>query len=795
MEYSIQLLIITYIKLKMKNLVIVESPAKTKKIASFLGDDYQVMSSVGHIRDLPKSALGVDTQNKYEPIYQIYEEKKDIVNELKKVAKTVDCIYLAPDLDREGEAIAWHLGHILNNEKPLKPTKDNEQYEIADKIKNKKGESPKVYRVVFNSITKDEVVNAFKSPRKLNYDLIDAQQARRVLDRLVGYKLSPLLWEKIRYGLSAGRVQSVAVRFIVEREREIASFATDPYYEIFGNFDFGKEKQIKAKLITIDQKSIYIKKNYDLFAGKYTVALTTINTETKLQNILNDLNKSSFQISDIQKKQTKSYPGAPFTTSTLQQSAGSFLGYTPSRTMQLAQKLYEQGFITYMRTDSVYVLPTENTKIRSFIKSKYGTKYLSNDVRVYKNSKENKVQEAHEAIRPTDIKTVSTDLPKALTEQHRKLYDLIWKRTVASQMQESVYENTKVYIDSQNTARQYVFEAKGVQMVFDGFNRVYHSLRKEEMMPDVNLGGKTDEYAIINEAKSLTPPPRYNEASLVKVLESFGIGRPSTYASIISTIQSRGYVNKLERSLYPTDNGIVVNDMLVKHFPKIVDVDFTAHLEEELDEVALGQVNWRKLIGDFYEPFAKEIDIKKKEIKKEDLVVLEKTDKKCPECAQGNLIVKLGKFGRFYSCERFPDCKYAEPILDQMQSVDGASDPALVALAQELEKRKCPDCQGELKIKQGRFGNFIACQNYPKCKHTEQILNKIGLKCPKCGDTDGGEVVAKKTKKSRLFYGCSNYPKCDYASWKNPMLDNSITDTKAKAKAKVKKATKAKTKK
>ena len=765
----------------MKNLVIVESPAKTKKIASFLGDKFVVMSSVGHIRDLPKSSLGVDTENNYEPIYEISKEKKDIFNELQKAAKTSEAIYLAPDLDREGEAIAWHLGYLLNNEKPLKQTKDSETYEIADKIKNKDGESPKVYRVVFNSITKDEVINAFKSPRKLNYDLIDAQQARRVLDRLVGYKLSPLLWEKIRYGLSAGRVQSVAVRFIVEREREIAGFVTDPYYEIAGEFDFGNDKQVKAKLISIDQKSIYTKRNYDLFAGKYTTALTTINTESKLSEILADLNKANYIVEKIEKKETKSYPGAPFTTSTLQQSAGSFLGYSPSRTMQLAQKLYEQGFITYMRTDSVYIFPTETTKIRSFIKTKYGVNYLAKEIRVYKNSKENKVQEAHEAIRPTDIKAESNELPKSLTEQHRKLYELIWKRTVASQMQESIYQTTQDFINSVDAKKQYSFEAKGLQMLFDGFNRVYHSLRKDEMLPELKQGDKTDKYTIQNEAKNLTPPPRYNEASLVKVLESFGIGRPSTYASIISTIQSRGYVNKLERNLFPTDNGIVVNDMLVKHFPKIVDVGFTAHLEEELDEVALGEANWRKLIGDFYEPFAKEIAIKKKEIKKEDLVVLERTDKKCPECDKGNLIIKLGKFGRFYSCERFPDCKYAEPILDQTQS--GSDDPALIKLTEELETRKCPDCGGGLKVKQGRFGNFVACENYPKCKYTEHILNKIGQKCPKCGETNGGEVVTKKTKKGRMFYGCSKYPKCDYASWKNPML---AVDAKAKTKPQTK---------
>lgn len=747
-----------------KKLVIVESPAKTKKIASFLGDDYEVMSSVGHIRDLPKSKIGIDVENNYEPQYEISKDKAEVVKALQKSAKSADVIYLAPDLDREGEAIAWHLGYLLNNEHPLRQVDAKTNYEVADKLKNK----TKVYRVVFNSITKDEVLNGFNNPRKLNYDLIDAQQARRVLDRLVGYKLSPLLWEKIRYGLSAGRVQSVAVRFVIEREREIKSFESNPFYEIEGNFELSQKDKLFAKLVKINEKSIYTKKKYDLFAGEYTTASTSIDTENLAQEHLDHIDKSNFKISKVEVKRTESHPSPPFTTSTLQQSSSSSLGYSPSRTMQLAQKLYEGGFITYMRTDSVYIIPKEVQNIRKFIGKKYGKSYLSEHERYFKAAKEAKTQEAHEAIRPTNVDTESETLPKSLTEQHRKLYDLIRRRTLATQMSPAVYENTKVYIENEKSGDSvlYTFESKGQTQIFDGFTKVYHSSRKDEIIPKVEEGTPIKSKDVSLVPNSINPPPRYNESSLVKALESFGIGRPSTYASIVSTIQTRGYIVKKEKTLYPTDNGYVVNDLLVNHFKQIVDVGFTAELEEKLDDVALGQEDWRKLIGDFYVPFDKLIATKKKELKKEDLVVLEQTDEECPECHEGKLIIKLGKFGKFLSCNRYPDCKYAKPMENTDLSDEEKEEER--KLNEEIADKKCPDCGGALKIKQGRYGKFIACENYPKCKFTQQIEKKVGIKCPKCGESDGGEVIAKKTKKGRLFYACNRYPTCDFASWKKP---------------------------
>ncbi|PIR42141.1 DNA topoisomerase I, partial [candidate division WWE3 bacterium CG10_big_fil_rev_8_21_14_0_10_35_32] len=634
----------------MKNLVVVESPSKTKKLASFLGDQYTVVSSVGHIRDLPKSGLGVDVENKFEPEYVISSDKKDVVTDLKKQAKTSDAIYLATDLDREGEAIAWHVAHTINGDKDLKITETNLNYDIADKIKNKEGQSPKVYRVTFNSITKEAVLGAFEKPRKLDMNLINAQQGRRILDRLVGYRLSPLLWEKIRYGLSAGRVQSVAVRLVAEREMEIQKFEKNPYYEIKGEFS-DKEKFI-APLVLIDGKSIYTRKKFDLFAGSYTTSLTSIDSEVSANKIKSDLESGSFIVSNVESKESKSHPSPPFTTSTLQQSAASNLGYAPKRTMQLAQKLYEAGYITYMRTDSTQITPDAVSDVRNFIKKSYPKEYILVHERFFKSKEKLKTQEAHEAIRPTDVKLESDDLPKSLTEQHKKLYDLIWRRTVATQMSSAVFANTKIFVE--DSSHKYVFEAKGSVVIFDGYLKVYYNKKKDEILPALKVGQSIDLSKLLVELKEMSPPPRYNESSLVKELESFNIGRPSTYASIISTIQARGYVGKNERALFPTDNGLVVNDLLVKHFPQIVDIDFTAEMEEGLDTVALGELDWRKLIKDFYIPFDKLVALKKKEIKKEDIVVMEETDEMCPECKKNKLIIKLGKFGKFLSCSDYP---------------------------------------------------------------------------------------------------------------------------------------------
>jgi DNA topoisomerase I len=753
----------------MKNLVIVESPSKTKKIASFLGKDFEVVSSVGHIRDLPKSALGVDVEKDYAPDYLVSVGKEDVVKDLRKKAKDSTAIYLATDEDREGESISWHVGFIVNKDKYLKDSDEN--YQIADNIKNKEGEHPKVYRVTFNSITKDAVLDGFKNARKIDQNLVNAQQARRILDRLVGYKLSPVLWEKIRYGLSAGRVQSVAVRFIVEREREIKNFASAPYFEIDAKFKC-TSGELETHLKKIDDKSIYTKKDFKLFAGDYSTYITNIENEEKAKLIESDSANLDFYVSKVQKKATKSHPSAPFSTSSMQQSASTNLGYTPQRTMQLAQKLYEGGFITYMRTDSIHIAPAIVENIRSYVGKKFGKEYLNSSTRVFTPKKEVKTQEAHEAIRPSDITFLPNNLPKSLNEQQRKLYELIWARTIATQMPPAIFENAVIQVDSKGGKNKFTFEATGSIKKFDGYTVVLKSSKKDIFLPPLKEGEKANLIKMTLLPNKMTPPPRYNESSLVKALENFNIGRPSTYASIVSTIQSRGYVKKEEKNLWSTDNGFVVNDLLVNHFGKIVDVNFTSNMEDDLDEIAIGKKDWVKVLDAFYPDFSDLVQKKKKEIKKEDVVIMEKTDQECPECKIGKLDVKLGKYGKFYSCNRFPECMFMKSVETEGDTEGSSeSEEALV---------ECPECKGKLLYKVGKFGKFIACENYPKCKYTQQVLNKIGVKCPDCGDEHGGEIIARKTKKGRLFYGCSRYPACKYASWKKPVAEDGSSQTEEK---------------
>ena len=769
----------------MKNLVIVESPSKTKKLASFLGKDYKVLSSVGHVRDLPKSGLAIDVEHDFEPEYVISDDKKKVVRELKKEAKQADTIYLATDPDREGEAIAWHVGYLINGNSDLK---DDKNGLVANKIKNQSKENPKVYRVTFNSITKPAVLEGFENPRKIDMNLVGAQQGRRVLDRLVGYKLSPLLWEKIRYGLSAGRVQSVAVRLVVERENEIENFNKEKYFEILGEFkpNSTKKDKIEAKLKKIDDKNIYIKQKFELFAGDYTATKTTIDSQKDAEKIVKDLNADTFTVTTVKQKETKKHPSPPFTTATMQQAASTMLGFAPKRTMQLAQKLYEAGYITYMRTDSVNIVPAFNKKIRSHVKKEYGANYLCKTERYFRGKKNVKTQEAHEAIHPTDLTKNPSELPKSVAPQQRKLYDLIYNRTVATQMAPAVYANTTLEIENKaENSPKYTFEAKGSVLKFDGYLRAYRGHKQDKELPEVKENMPVDLDKVEFTEKEMSPPPRYNESSLIRELEKFGIGRPSTYATIISTIQTRGYVKKTEnKTLYPTDTGIVVNNLLAKHFPQIVDVDFTAKMEDDLDKVALGEEDWKTLIREFYGPFDKLLEQKKKEINKEDIVVLEKTDEVCPECGKGHLIVKLGKYGKFLSCDRYPDCKFAKPIENDSEAVkeamaDGLSEEEAKEKVKqqedkeneelsELTKDPCPLCGGKLVIKSGRFGKFIACENYPKCKYTKSVQQKLNMKCPECGKTHGGEVVVKRTKKGRVFYGCSRYPDCKWASWKRP---------------------------
>ena len=705
----------------MKSLVIVESPTKTKTLKKYLGGDFEVMASSGHIKDLPKSSLGVAVETDFEPQYEVSPKKTKVVRELKAAAKKADQVYLATDPDREGEAIAQHV------------------YEVLSSSSSAKG-GPEFKRVVFNEITKEAVKAAFEKPRKVDLDLVDAQKARRVLDRLVGYKLSPLLWKKIRYGLSAGRVQSVAVRLIVEREREREAFKPDEYWTI--EAELKKKQTFLALLIKKDDKKLEIK------------------NKEQADIILKDLKKADYVVKEIETKEKKRYPAPPFTTSTLQQTAFNAFGFSSKRTMRTAQALYEQGLITYHRTDSTNMASSALSQIRVLIAKEFGEKYLPESPKFYK-TKAKVAQEAHEAVRVTN-----PSVKNAGTGDMTKLYELIWKRTVGCQMNPAIFDQQTVDISAKN----YLFRATGQVLKFDGFLKVYSgSLSdKDTPLPELSEGEELDLAKLTPTQHFTQPPARYTEATLIKELEKHGIGRPSTYAPTITTIQSRGYVSKDGRALKPEDVGTVVNDLLVEHFPEIVDLKFTAGMEDDLDEIADGKKKWVPIIKEFYKPFEKKLETKTEELKKADFTTLEKTKEKCPECKKP-LIVKLGKYGKFLSCSGFPKCKYGRPYEDK--DADGEPDKA----DKSQLKGVCPDCKGELILKEGRFGKFIACSKYPECKFTKNYLDKIGMKCPDCKD---GEVIVKKSKRGKVFYGCSNYPKCKFASWKDPQKKSAPKEQK-----------------
>ena len=716
----------------MKNLVIVESPTKTKTLKKYLGEDFEVIASSGHIKDLPKSSLGVDTEKDFEPQYDISPKKKKVVANLRATAKKADQLYLATDPDREGEAIAQHVYEVLRSS-----IKSKKQKLDFDK---------KVKRVVFNEITKEAVKAAFEKPREVDADLVDAQKARRVLDRLVGYKLSPLLWKKIRYGLSAGRVQSVAVRLIVEREREREAFRPDEFWKIEAELEKeqrakSKEQRFLALLTKKDEKKLEVK------------------TKKQADAVLKDLKKADYIVKEIKTAEKKRYPAPPFKTSTLQQSAFNAFGFSSKRTMRAAQALYEQGLITYHRTDSTNLASSALSQIRKLIAKEFGEKYLPSSPRFYK-TKTKVAQEAHEAIRPTNVglqvQSSKFKVQSSLGGDGRKLYELIWKRAVSCQMNPAIFDQQTVDVSAKN----YLFRATGQVMKFDGFLKVYSGSfgEKDTELPKLTEGEKLDLVKLNSSQHFTQPPARYTEATLIKELEKHGIGRPSTYAPTISTIQSRGYVSKDGRALVPQDVGMVVNDLLVEHFPEIVDFKFTARMEDDLDEIADGKKKWVPIIEEFYKPFEKKLLVKSEALDKSEITTLERTKERCPECGE-LLIVKLGKYGKFLSCSGFPKCKYGRPYEDKDE--DGKPDRA----DKSQLKGKCPECGGELQLKEGRFGKFIACGNYPKCKFTKNYLDKIGMKCPECKE---GEVVVKKSKRGKVFYGCSNYPKCKFASWKDP---------------------------
>ena len=664
-----------------ENLVIVESPAKAKTIEKYLGKDFRVVSSFGHIRDLKKKNLGIDIDNDFAPEYEIPKEKAKVVGELKKAASESKNIWIASDEDREGEAIAWHL---------------LEAVEIDPEISQ---------RVVFHEITETAIHDAFANPRQVNMDLVNAQQTRRILDRLVGYSISPLLWEKVRSRLSAGRVQSVALRMIVEREREIDAFVPVEYWTI------------QAEL-TPDQKT----HAYMTRLAKIDDNEPDLKDEAITKSYLADLEAALYTLSKIKRSERRRRPSAPFITSTLQQEASRKLGYTAKRTMMIAQQLYEgldvgeggsTGLITYMRTDSTNVAEIAQNEAREFIQKNYGGDFLPATAPQYK-TRAVSAQEAHEAIRPTSIQRQPELIKKLLTPEQFKLYQLIWQRFLASQMTEALYDTLSVEVTAKGSAHEYLFRASGSTLKFPGFLIVYEEAQDEDLKSEEgeNIripaglveGQKQKLLRLLPEQHFTQPPPRYTEASLVQLLEEYGIGRPSTYAPILSTIQQRGYVVREAKRLSPTETGLLVNDLLVGHFPDIVDYHFTARMERRLDQVADGKLDWHKLIGGFYESF--EPEVKK---------------------AQAEMPVTK-----------------AEP---------------------EKVGRNCPQCGHELIIRWGRFGKFISCSNFPACRYTEALLEKIGVQCPK----DGGEIVQRKTKRGRIFYGCSNYPNCDWTSWKRPV--------------------------
>jgi DNA topoisomerase-1 len=654
-------------------LVIVESPTKARTISRFLGkeEDAIVESSYGHVRDLPKSTLGVDVEKGFVPTYVTPPKARKTLSTLKKLARDADEVVLATDEDREGEAIAWHIMEALKLGK----------------------EKKKLSRIVFHEITERAVKEALKSPRTIDTNLVDAQQARRVLDRLVGYKLSPLLWKKVMRGLSAGRVQSVAVRLIVEREREREKFVPQEYWTLHALLNTGKNEEFRAQLW---KKGETILKDFDLANKK------------EVDQVVAALESSSWRVADVEKKETRRNALPPFTTSTLQQAASHRLRFSAKQTMMLAQQLYEgvrlthgeEGLITYMRTDSTNLSEEARARAAEFIQQTFGKEYSAPK---QFRARSKGAQEAHEAIRPTDPARTPDSIKQFLQPRQLRLYALIWERFAASQMSPAVFDSTAVTV---KTDTPYFFRANGLTMKFDGFLKVWKQQTKEELLPEVSKGETVSLKELLPERHETQPPPRYSEATLVKTLEEHGIGRPSTYAPIMSTVQERGYVEKDEqRRFYPTEVGLLVNDLLVEHFPSIVDVQFTAGMEKDLDNIAEGKKAWTPVVKAFYEPFAKTLEEKEKELKKSDIKKDIPTDKVCPVCGKP-VVIKLGRYGKFY-----------------------------------------------------------ACSGFPECKHTENFVETINMKCPLCKE---GDVVVKRTKRRRMFYGCSRYPDCTFASWKDP---------------------------
>ena len=659
-------------------LVIVESPAKARTIERYLGKGYLVKASVGHVRDLLRSRMAVDVDNDFKPTYRVPKEKRQVVKEIARLAKKADEIYIATDPDREGEAIAWHLVEAAHLDRD------------------------KVRRVVFHEITQPAVQRAFAQPRDIDMNLVNAQQARRILDRLVGYSLSPLLWKKVRSRLSAGRVQSVALRLVVDREREIRAFKPQEYWTIDAEFrPEGVDAQYRARLVKIDGQDPHLP------------------NEDAVRPIVADMEQATYVAIKVKKGQRRRRPAAPFTTSTLQQEASRKLGFTARQTMAIAQQLYEgldvgeggnTGLITYMRTDSTNVSALAQQEARRFIQERYGSEYLPPKPPRYK-TRAKRAQEAHEAIRPTSVFRTPEKVKPYLTREQFRLYQLIWKRFVASQMAPAVYDTVSVEVQGRGRAHTYLLRASGSRLRFPGYLAVYEEARDEDtpeapeqaLPPGLREGQRQILVALHPEQHFTQPPPRYTDATLIRTLEEYGIGRPSTYAPILSTLLERGYVRRENKRLVPTETGELVSDLLVKHFPDIMDVGFTARMEEDLDRIAAGEREWVEVLREFYGPFREQV---------------KKAEAAMPEHKQYE---KVG--------------------------------------------RTCPQCGGELIVRWGRYGKFISCSNFPQCRYTEPYIEKTGARCPKCG----GDIIVRRTRKGRVFYGCANYPKCDFTTWKRPL--------------------------
>lgn len=706
---------------KEKALVIVESPAKSKTIKKILGDSYQIEASYGHIRDFPPKVLGFDVANDFEPSFIVIPEKKVVVKKLNDLAKKSDKIYLASDPDREGEAIAWHVRQVL---------------EVPDE---------KINRIEFNEITPKAIKSAVEHPRQIDMERVKAQQTRQILDRLVGYKISPVLWEKMRnYRLSAGRVQSVALRMICEREDEIDAFVPVEYWSITADLLKGK-LPFSAELTKYKDKKIEIK------------------NKEEADKIVSDLTKKGlkYEVSKVTYRDTQRKPSAPFITSTLQREASSKLGYGVSKTMQIAQKLYEGieiggepvGLITYMRTDSVRISDDAQAAAKDFITDSYGENYYPKTPNNYVKGKGKNVQDAHEAIRPSYIEKTPDSIKQYLTSEQYRLYKLIWSRFIASQMENAKVKNTSVDI----TADDYLFKTGTSKVIFDGFLKVYNENDDEPdsaKIPDLEQGDELKLQKIEPKQHFTQPPPRFTEASLVKALEEHGIGRPSTYAPIISKIQQKGYVEKLEKALAPTILGRTLCRELIKYFTDIMNYKFTAQMETKLDDIAEEKAVWTDVLKDFYTPFTETVDSAKKNMPK----VLIESDVVCPKCGK-KMIVRTSRFGtQFLGCSGYPECKTMMPL-----NKDGSAAPV-----DEKSDEKCEKCGSEMIVKVGPYGKYLQCTN-DECKHRKRIVITTGVKCPKCGE---GEIIQRKSKYGKIFYGCNKYPDCDFVSWNEPVQEN-----------------------